>query len=403
MEIAGMIVRFNTSISTSDIAREPFRIFFPVALLTGLIAVSLWPLHFAGIVPFYPGRPHAQLMIHGFFGGFIFGVLGTGLPRMLSTTPFRLYEILAWLACYSAMVLLNLGGQVTNANLAMLAMVSAFLICAIPRITMRADVPPPGFVLVSLALACLIAGTCIAIAQAYAEELPIFWINLERLLSFQGFVLLPILGVGAFLLPRFFELPNQHSFPESRTPPPGWARKAAWAFLAGVGVLISFVLEAAGWERLGHLARVLVSGSYLFTQLPIFRSPIHTNTMRLCLAAAVAMMLLGFLAVAIYPVNKVAVLHLTLVGGFAVLTFGVATRVVFGHSGNHPLLEKPNRWLLAAVGLMVLGMATRISGDLFPALRVSHYSYGAIAWILGSMIWAAYVLPKVLIRDSDDS
>jgi uncharacterized protein involved in response to NO len=88
-------------------------------------------------------------------------------------------------------------------------------------------------------------------------------------------------------------------------------------------------------------------------------------------------------------------LHLTLIGGFAIITFVVATRVVFGHSGNLDRLKGPNRWLLVAVGLMLFAMATRISGDFWPAIMASHYIYGAVIWICGVLLWSFYVLPKV--------
>jgi uncharacterized protein involved in response to NO len=391
-------------IGLKDIAIEPFRIFLPAAVLVGILAVSLWPLHFGGIVAFYPGIAHAQLMAHGFFGGFIFGVLGTGLPRMLSVKPFSLVEVLLLFAIYAAMVVLNLSGRVTYAAMAALVLLATFFSCAIPRIIRRKDLPPPGFVLVGLALLCLAVGSGLSIAETYrAEETPVFWITLQRLLSYQGFVLLPILGVGGFLLPRFFDLPNTHEFEESRTPVPAWKRKAGLALAAGVAVIVSFFVEASGRERLGHAIRFVVVGAYLLSQVPIYRSAIHKNTIRACLTLAISLMLLGFLAVTVYPVNRVAVLHMTLVGGFAVLSFGVATRVVFGHSGNQSLLARPNRWLWVAVGLMVLGMATRISGDFFPQVRVSHYNYGAAAWIIGTVVWATYVLSKVLVRDPDDS
>ena len=45
---------------------EPFRIFFPLATLLGISGVSLWPLFFSGLHPFYPGPMHARLMIEGF-------------------------------------------------------------------------------------------------------------------------------------------------------------------------------------------------------------------------------------------------------------------------------------------------------------------------------------------------
>lgn len=103
-----------------------------------------------------------------------------------------------------------------------------------------------------------------------------------------------------------------------------------------------------------------------------------------------------------FPGYRVGLLHLTLVGGFALITFVVATEVVFGHSGNLARLKGRNRWLLVAVGLMLVGMATRISGDIWPQVLVSHYIYGALLWIAGVLLWAVYVLPNVLIAGTED-
>jgi cytochrome bd-type quinol oxidase subunit 2 len=87
---------------------------------------------------------------------------------------------------------------------------------------------------------------------------------------------------------------------------------------------------------------------------------------------------------------------------FAVITLTVATRVVFGHSGNIALLKARNRWLFVSIGLMLFGMATRISGDFWPKILPSHYSYGAVLWIASAAIWAAYVLPKVFVADTNE-
>jgi hypothetical protein len=51
---------------------------------------------------------------------------------------------------------------------------------------------------------------------------------------------------------------------------------------------------------------------------------------------------------------------------------------------------------------MLFGMATRISGDFWPKVLASHYTYGAVLWIAGVLLWAIYVLPKVLIADTED-
>ena len=73
-------------------AGEPFRFFFPVGVLAGLVGAALWPLHFGGTYAPYPALAHARIMAEGFLGGFAFGFLGTALPRMLSAPPLRLLE-----------------------------------------------------------------------------------------------------------------------------------------------------------------------------------------------------------------------------------------------------------------------------------------------------------------------
>src|SRR5947209_1426077 len=62
------------------LTREPFRLFFPLAVLAGMAGAALWPMHFAGLVEFYPGQSHARVMTYGFFTGFFIGFLGTALP-----------------------------------------------------------------------------------------------------------------------------------------------------------------------------------------------------------------------------------------------------------------------------------------------------------------------------------
>ena len=39
----------NPLVSLREMAAEPFRLFFPLGVLAGLIGVSLWPLHFMGV------------------------------------------------------------------------------------------------------------------------------------------------------------------------------------------------------------------------------------------------------------------------------------------------------------------------------------------------------------------
>jgi uncharacterized protein involved in response to NO len=75
--------------------------------------------------------------------------------------------------------------------------------------------------------------------------------------------------------------------------------------------------------------------------------------------------------------------------------------VVFGHTGGRTKLERFNPWLTTATLLMLLGLATRISGDCLPGIQATHYLYGALCWMAGAIAWAAYVLPRVVRPDPE--
>jgi len=98
-----------------------------------------------------------------------------------------------------------------------------------------------------------------------------------KLFVWQGMLLLPILGVGSYLFPRFFGAP-------AAVPP---RKRAAGVWLAAAIVLLSFLLEAAGVLRAGQGLRavaVLIShhiyaavlwagicGGWLVRHLPLWR------------------------------------------------------------------------------------------------------------------------------------
>lgn len=386
-------------ISLQLFAREPFRLFFPAATLAGILGVALWPLHLLGILANYPGQFHARIMTHGLFGGFILGFLGTAMPRMLSARPLRPFEVLPLLIVYGASVIAYAASNMALGNALFLALIVGFAICMAPRIRERKDTPPPGFIMVALSLLCVTAGAALTLFENF--ETSLFLVNLQRLLTYQGFVLLPILGIGPFILPRFFGLSSPHDFPEAIIPTRRWSAKSLFALATGGVIIFTFLLEARGSLRLAYALRFAAALTYILSEFPVKSTPTRGNVFGATIRIALFGIVSGFLAIAFYPGYRVGLLHLTLIGGFAVVTFVVATRVLFGHSGNLAQLKGKNRWFLVALGLMLFGMATRISGDFWPKIMASHYIYGAILWIVGVLLWAIYALPKILVEDAE--
>jgi uncharacterized protein involved in response to NO len=233
------------------------------------------------------------------------------------------------------------------------------------------------------------------------DETGAYWVTLQRRLSYQGFVLLPILGIGPFILPRFFGLPSRHDFPEMLMPSRRWKQKALLALGVGVLIISSFFVETNGWLRAAHAIRFGATLVYLFIEFPFRLAPKIGTALGASLRIAFALLVSGLILIALFPAFRVGLLHLTLVGGFATITLTVATRVLFGHSGNLEKLKEKNRWLLIAIALMLFGMVTRISGDFWPKIMASHYIYGGLIWIGGVLLWSCYTLPKVLQVEND--
>ncbi|MDB6029394.1 MAG: NnrS family protein [Verrucomicrobiales bacterium] len=388
-------------LTLKSLSAEPFRIFFPLGTLAGILGVALWPLYLKGVTEFYPGLTHARIMAFGLFGGFIFGFLGTAMPRMFTAKPLTAGEVLPFAVIHIAMVLSFAYGKMAWGDALFLLLLLGFAGSMLFRAKQRKDLPPPGFVLVGLSLICVASGAVISLLENRMELDP-FWIVLQRLLSSQGFVLLPILGIGPFLLPRFFGMQSAHDLPESRNPTRIWLKKATTALVTGIVIIATFVLEVKGWFHTAYAIRGAVVCLYLLLEMPFRRGPDATNAMGMAIRLALFGVMAGFIAVSAFPEYRVSLLHLTLIGGFAVMTFTVATRVVFGHSGNIALLKRRNRWLLIAIGLMLFAMATRISGDFWPKIMASHYIYGAVIWIAGVLLWSIYVLPKVLVANTEE-
>ncbi len=390
-----MAANVKQRIGFAALGNEPFRLFFPAGVLAGILGVMLWPLHFAGFIRLYPGEAHARVMACGLFGGFIFGFLGTAMPRMLSAPPLGARNVLLLLALHLAMVLAFVAEKIAWGDRIFLVLLCWFIGLMLRRARHRKDTPPPGFVLVGLAFLCVLTASIIAVVQPWIEETGASWLLLQRRLAYQGFVLLPILGIGPFILPRFFGLPSRHDFPEALIPSGEWKKKAGLAISAGLLIVASFFIELRGLVRTGHALRFATTLAYLFIEFPFGSAPKISNALGAALRVAFTAVVSGFILIALFPAFRVGLLHLTLIGGFAVITFTVATRVLYGHSGCLEQLKSGNRWLVIAVGLMLFGMTTRISGDFWPKIIASHYTYGAIVWIAAVLLWSAYALPKV--------
>ena len=376
---------------------EPFRLFFPWAAFLGLAGVLLWPVFLSGHLMFHPGVLHARLMITGFGGGCVIGFLGTAAPRMLGAGPLQRWEtttLLALHAC-SALAFARLGDEIGCAVFA--AALLFLLLCLGRRFVSRTDMPPPGVIFVFLGLLSGIAGA--VILALHLDLTTAFCYRFSRLLLNEAFLTLPILGVSGFLITRILGLRSRQSFPDSRTPPPGWRALAVECAIGASLVLMSLAIEAAGRPQTGAGLRFCLIMGWWARDIPGLWTVKTIGTQAWMLKVGLGFVAAGPLCLALDPLKFIATEHVLFITGFGLTMFAVASRVVYGHSGHLDQakeISKPLRWI---TWLAILGMSTRVSADYVISIQNSHYLYAALTWAIVTLIWLRLVWSKLWAQD----
>lgn len=374
--------------------------FFPLGMVAGIGGVMLWPMLYAGWIGFYPGEAHTRMMIEGFMGAFVVGFLGTAFPRLTGNRPWSFWECAGMLGLWLMVVGSHACNRVAAGDAAFCGMLVFLFIGMAGRWLMgRRDTPPPGFV---LAMAGVLGAAVAAGVLSRGPGLSLGAWSLARLWLFQGFLLLPLMGIGPYVLPRLLGVASGHSFDDSPVPPAGWWGKAVLAVAAGLLVAVGFVLEAAGQAAPGQILRALVVLAWFAMETPLLRGARIATTPGNAARWALAGLVAGLACAALWPAARVGSLHLFFVSGLGLVTLSVGTRVILGHAGRHDLLGGKIIWLRWVTGLLVLAALTRMTSDFIPAVRVSHHIYAAWTWAAAGVIWLA-ALARHLLAGGDDA
>ncbi|GHC01068.1 NnrS family protein [Cerasicoccus arenae] len=369
-------------------AGEPYRLLFVVGSVLGLLGIGLWPAYALKWIDFYPGLMHARIMIEGFLTCFVVGFLGTAFPRLLDVKRFSLEESLTWTVALITASLCHLFGNYLWGDFLFTLSILLLVYNLLTRFASRKDTPPPGFILVMLGMLCaLFGGTLQVVIHLSPDGINYAMSTFSRLALNQGYLLLPVMGIGAFLIPRFFGLPNRQNFPESKKLPVGWIPRALFALFCGILVLASFVLEANNYLHTGYSLRAFAILLYFFRELPIHQAKFNQGALALSIRIALISIPLGYILMAIWPERQAAFIHVVFISGFSLLTFIVASRVILGHSGQSHMFRKNLKSVYALLALMCLAMLTRVSADWLPSVRMNHLGYAAATWMIAVILW----------------
>lgn len=382
------------------VRQEPFRLLFPLGIFCGLLGVGHWLLYAAHLSPASSPWFHASVQVGGFMFCFISGFLMTALPRFASAPPASSAEltvVLAFLGGY--LISLSLGWWVPAqfCFIGLLAFLVGFAGSRFAR--QRAGfAPPPEFAWIPIALLLGIIGS-VFIVLGQLSLLPSWSLALGRPMVQQGFLLGIVLGVAGFMAPRLTG--HQEVFLSLGSASPEKllrAKKRRALIHEGVGILffLTFIIEASGLMRAAYLLRASVVTANLAWSSRFYKLPKTREAYVLLVWHSLWFVCAGLWGAGLWPAHRVAMLHITFLGGFSLMIFAVGTMVALSHSAEGDLLHRP-LWVLRVVGAGIMGaMLLRLGADLFPAAYFRLLGAASFIWVSIAVFWLGFAWPRLM-------
>jgi len=384
----------------NQIKHEPYRLFFPLGILIGIVGVGHWPLYTFGASPNYSQFFHSSLQSQVYLLCFVVGFLLTAMPKFAAAEHASSGEVLRFLFLILANTVALGFGQWAAAQGCFIGALLALLLFAKKRLLSKTSkvTPPLEFVWVPIALLHGLVGSILMILVE-CNQIPSRWLQPAKLMSEQGFILCIVIGVGGFLAPRlmgtFRVLNKPGQLPDHPDVVKFRRRIVTGHLLAGAAFFLSFFFGLEHLQLSYGLRAVIITAEFLWTcsYLRLPRSPdFYAKLVWLSLWMVVA----GSWAVFLWPAYRTAMLHIVFIGGFSLMIFAVATMVVLSHGGEPEKLRRPLPVLwITGVGI-VSSLVFRIAAVFFTESYFLLLGIAGMLWILAGICWFIYILPKTV-------
>lgn len=357
----------------------PYQIFFPIGVLSSLVAISIWPFHNMNLFDAPVMFIHSRLIVGGFIWSFIIGFLMTAIPKMSGTRAANRFEVLLALALISSQIALSWTIETKWFYLTNIILILFLMYFAISRILKAQKSIPVFFSHVGIGMLLALAG-----AVYHFNHNNIMGIHLYHL----GSVLLLVLGIGTRFFSFLSGLPSLFE---------GESLKPRLIFHS-LGVLTAVSLFLAGkGESFAYLVLFVISLVYLFYIWKIQRPSNRPSALKLCVRLVALSIPLGFFMAWMHPQNYLVWFHIIFIGCFTVIIYAVATRVTLAHGSYSLEIENAAGCLWWMLSFFVLSIVSRICYTFSPAHLKSMFLLLAVSfWVLAIASWCYTFFMKML-------
>jgi uncharacterized protein involved in response to NO len=372
---------------------DPYRPLFLVGLAHAVAGTLVWPHAAHGLVG-YTGVVQSTHKMEGFQQSFVAGFMLTALGGLTHGGKSTKREMVLVTAAQIGVGVATLFGSAIAAHGAFLFGMLVLFVAAATRSRRGQSTgrPPRELVFIVTALVLGLVGAIVLVAGALRSDGVLLVLG-TRFVA-QGEVLTLVVGVGSMLIPTF--LGHRKSVPLATAGVPLWRSRLGFYLLIAAVLAGSFALEGAGLGTVAALARALAVTAVL---LGVWKIQKESGAGRLAFAlrgAGVAILVGVWLTVA-WPARPLLGEHLVFIGGFGLLTMGIATRVVVSH-GGWSLDDEPRLLHPAALLALAAALVARLAAELVPAQAASLWATSGVSWIVAWLVWSASAVPRILGR-----
>lgn len=382
---------------------DPYRLFFPFAVLAGLCGVGNWFLYNQGLVDYYSGALHAAIQMQLCMGGFIAGFLMTAVPRMSASKYAQPGETLALLGLSVLMLLAYMTNRLVWGQAGYILWLCLLVRFMVVRFKDRrregapGAKPPVEFIWIpGGVLLGLTGAVCGLLSHKYAGLA-----HFSRQVMDQGFVLAVVSGVGGFMGARL-----TGRFHAAPTGQPGCAPGAVSAgrgrLLLFHGVCLaafaaSFVLEGLRMDEPAYLVRALALTASFCRSGTLPKWPRTRHFYVWVIWLSFWLVILGLWGCFFHAEYRKTTLHVSFLGGLGLMTYMVATMVVLSHAGRAEQIRKPLPVLILVTIAILVSLGFRIAAVLDQENFFAFVSAASMLWVGAGVVWLVLMLPCFFI------